>query len=85
MLNNQNTDTEQRRPNLDRSHRYERAPEASKYFRIGRSTLWLWVKSRPGFPKPYKIGERVTVFDLDEIENFLRSAEKMGGHDGNAT
>lgn len=84
MLNIQNTRIEPNSVGLDRSHRYERAAEASKYFRIGRSTLWLWVKTRPGFPKPYRIGDRVTVFDLDEIESFLRSQVDREDRDGNA-
>lgn len=64
--------------------RFARDIEASKYFRIGRSTLWLWVKKRPGFPQPHKMGERVTLFDLNEIENFLRSQSNQGGGNGNA-
>lgn len=65
------------------SSRFARDKEASRYFQIGRSTLWLWVKTREGFPQPHKMGERVTLFDLNEIEDFLRSQGKTGGGDGN--
>ncbi|VTU28409.1 helix-turn-helix transcriptional regulator [Variovorax sp. PBL-E5] len=34
---------------------------------IGNTTLWRWVKERPDFPRPVKIGPRVTVFRLDEL------------------
>lgn len=34
---------------------------------IGNTTLWRWVKERPDFPRPLKIGPRVTVFKLDEL------------------
>lgn len=72
-------------PNQLPVSRFVRDKEASRYFQIGRSTLWLWVKTRPGFPQPHKMGERVTLFDLNEIEDFLRSQSKQGGGNGNAT
>ena len=34
---------------------------------IGNTTLWRWVKERPDFPRPMKLGPRVTVFKLDEL------------------
>lgn len=34
---------------------------------IGNTTLWRWVKERPDFPRPLKLGPRVTVFKLDEL------------------
>lgn len=65
--------------------RFARAKGASNHFQIARSTLWLWVKTRPGFPKPLKAGEKVTLFDLNAIEEFLRSeAEKGGRNDDSA-
>lgn len=53
--------------------RYARAKPASKYFQIGVSTLWQWSKTRDGFPKPFKAGARVTLFDLNAIEAYLKS------------
>jgi predicted DNA-binding transcriptional regulator AlpA len=53
--------------------RFARAKGACQHFQIARSTLWLWVKTRPGFPKPLKASEKVTLFDLRAIENFLRN------------
>lgn len=58
--------------------RYVRAKTACEYFQIARSTLWLWAKTRPGFPQPLKAGEKVTLFDLIAIENFLRLQERNG-------
>ena len=52
---------------------YARASGTCEHFKIARSTLWQWVKSRPGFPKPLKAGQRVTLFDLDAIDAFLQS------------
>ena len=34
---------------------------------IGNTTLWRWVKERPDFPRPIKLGPRVTVFSVDEL------------------
>lgn len=56
----------------DKKLRYARAKAAAEYFQISRSTLWLWCKTRPGFPQPLRVGERVTLFDLDLIETYLK-------------
>ncbi len=55
------------------ARKYGRAKGTAQYFKIGHSTLWLWVKSRPGFPQPIKAGPRVTLFDIGAIEEFLRA------------
>ena len=62
--------------------RYARAKGACSHFQIARSTLWFWVKSRPGFPQPLKAGAKVTLFDLNAIEEFLRSQSEKGGEHG---
>lgn len=59
--------------------RFARAKGACQHFQIARSTLWLWVKTRPGFPKPLKAGEKVTLFDIPAIEEFLRTQADSGG------
>lgn len=59
--------------------RFARAKGACQHFQIARSTLWLWVKTRPGFPKPLKASEKVTLFDLRAIEEFLRTHADSGG------
>lgn len=35
------------------------------------ATIWRWVKERPEFPKPFKIGNQATVWNLAEIEKFI--------------
>jgi predicted DNA-binding transcriptional regulator AlpA len=59
--------------------RFARANGACQHFQIARSTLWLWVKTRPGFPKPLKASEKVTLFDLRAIEDYLRDHAEGGG------
>jgi predicted DNA-binding transcriptional regulator AlpA len=57
---------------MTKASNFARAKVASAYFQIAVSTLWLWTKSRPGFPQPMHAGARVTLFDLDAIETYLK-------------
>lgn len=52
---------------------YERAKATAQYLKISESTLWHWAKTRHDFPKPRKIGARVTLFDLTAIQSWLTS------------
>lgn len=52
--------------------RYGRPRDVCKYFKISRSTLYLWLKTRQGFPQPIKASEKVTLFDIVAIEAFLK-------------
>lgn len=48
-----------------------RAKEVAKYLGIGLSTVWLYVKQNK--LNPIKISQRVTVFDIQEIEKFIHT------------
>ena len=52
---------------------YRRAKQTCEHFQISISTLWMWAKNRKGFPKPFKAGERVTLFDIAAIDTFLKT------------
>lgn len=39
---------------------------------ISPATLWRWVKLKT-FPQPFKLGERVTVWDAAEVDAFLKA------------
>jgi predicted DNA-binding transcriptional regulator AlpA len=52
---------------------YARAKTTCAHFGISRSTLWLWCKTRPGFPNPLKAGRRVTLFDINAIDAFIKA------------
>ena len=54
-----------------RGKRLARAAKAAAHLDISRSTLWHWAKTRPGFPQPMKVGDRVTLFDLDAIDAYV--------------
>jgi predicted DNA-binding transcriptional regulator AlpA len=57
----------------DQKPQYARAKTACKHFQISRSTLWNWVRDRHGFPQPLKAGAKVTLFDLNAIDAFLKA------------
>jgi len=56
-----------------RPPRFARAKAVCLHFQIARSTLWMWAKTRPGFPKPLKAGQKVTLFDIHAIEEYLKA------------
>ena len=39
---------------------------------ISPATLWRWVKNG-AFPAPFRLGERVTVWDAAEVDAFLKA------------
>ena len=51
-----------------------RVAGVAKRFQIGISTVWMWSKTRPDFPKPRKLGGRVTVWDVSELDQFFAAA-----------
>jgi len=44
-------------------------------FPVSPATIWRWV-ALGRFPKPYKLGENTTVWDAEEIAQFI--AQKRG-------
>jgi len=46
-----------------------RAKELAKYLGVGLSTIWLF--SKQGKITPIKISERVTVFNIDEVNKVF--------------
>jgi predicted DNA-binding transcriptional regulator AlpA len=57
---------------------YARAKLACAHFQIARSTLWQWCKHREGFPKPLKAGAKVTLFDINAIDAYLKAQAGQG-------
>ena len=43
---------------------------------VSPATIWRWVREGK-FPKPFKLGESVTVWDAAEVEAFI--AQRAGG------
>lgn len=57
----------------------KRPQATAEHFGIGVSTLWLWAKHRPGFPKPIKASPRVTLFNISAIDAFLTAQAAIAG------
>lgn len=51
------------------SKKYLRAKEVAEYLGIGLSTVWLYAKQ--GKLTPKKLSQRVTVFDVTEVETLF--------------
>ena len=47
-----------------------RAAEVAIILGIGKSTVWRWVKERPGFPQPRREGTRYTFWLRSEVEAY---------------
>ena len=48
-----------------------RVTEVSKIVGVSETTIWRWTK-KGLFPKPKKLGRRVTVWTKDSIDNYLQ-------------
>ncbi len=48
-----------------------RPPPSAQKLGVSLSQLWTFVRSDPDFPKPFKLGPRVTVFFEDELDAWL--------------
>ncbi|WP_034964036.1 helix-turn-helix transcriptional regulator [Campylobacter showae] len=53
-----------------------RAYEVAKIYGVSQSTIWNYTKK--GYLKPVKVGERVTLFDALECDQFFngKNAER---------
>ena len=60
-------------------NKFIRINEVAEKLSIGKSTAWLWVKQGK-LPKPTKLSERVSVWKLSDIENFMAEAAGGNGH-----
>lgn len=60
--------------------RLARPDKAAAHFGMGRSTLELWARTKPGFPQPTRCGPRFTLYDLDAIESFLAAQGAQRGN-----
>lgn len=59
---------------MEKNHKkFYRAKEVAKYLSIGLSTVWHYAKQ--GKLTPQKLSDRVTVFDIDEINKLLKNVE----------
>jgi len=50
-------------------------PNRAGILPISAATLWRWVKAG-NFPKPFKLGEKVTVWDAAEVDAFIAAQRR---------
>lgn len=53
------------------SYQSIRPRKAAQKLGIGLSSLWVRVKSEPGFPQPVKLGPATTVFMEHELDAYI--------------
>lgn len=58
---------------MENTPKFMRAKEMAKHLGVGLSTLWLWNKQ--GKITSKKISERVTVFNVADVEKALLGGE----------
>lgn len=58
---------------MENTPKFMRAKELAKHLGVGLSTLWLWNKQ--GKITSKKISERVTVFNVADVEKALLGGE----------
>lgn len=51
-------------------------PKKKGLLPISPATVWRWVREGK-FPKPFKLGDSVTVWDAAQVEAFI--AQRSGG------
>lgn len=44
---------------------------------VSPATIWRWVASG-AFPQPFKLGERTTVWDADQVLQFIAAKATKG-------
>lgn len=50
-------------------------PGSAGLLPVSPATVWRWVRSGK-FPKPYKLGDRVTLWDAVEVDEFLNAQRR---------
>jgi excisionase family DNA binding protein len=56
---------------------YIRVAELSQKYKISQPTIWRWIKT--GKLKSYKIGAKITVLDIQEVNEALGLNNMVGG------
>ena len=57
-----------------------RLPELTQRLGVGRSTVYKLIK-QDGFPKPVKIGRRLSAWNEDEVQAFLQRQQPTSGEE----
>uniref|UniRef100_C6E2B8 Phage transcriptional regulator, AlpA n=1 Tax=Geobacter sp. (strain M21) TaxID=443144 RepID=C6E2B8_GEOSM len=55
--------------------KYGRMKQVQEHVPVSKTTILTWVREGK-FPKPIKLSGRCTVWDLEEVINFIEQAGK---------
>lgn len=55
-----------------------RPVDAARFIGAGLSTFWRYAKYDPTFPKSRKISSRLTVFNKNELADWVNSHTEVG-------
>lgn len=58
---------------INHSRKWLRDTDLATRYHTGRSTIWVRAKNDPEFPKPKKISNGMTRWDLDEVLEFEKN------------
>ena len=54
---------------------YLTVQSVAKHYGISVPTVWRWLKSNPDFPKPVRLGVRITRWRIEDIESYTGIAK----------
>lgn len=59
----------------------KRAKDSARHLAMGVSTLWRKSKEEPDFPQPIRLSERVTVWKVADLDDYIerKAASSTGG------
>lgn len=58
-------------------NRWLRVRQVADYFSVSPATIWRWLETRD-FPKPVKIGPRVTAWRVSDVAAYGDSLQAPG-------
>lgn len=59
---------------------YGKIPFVCAITKLSPATIWRKVKDpKSGFPKPFKVGEKSTLWDLNEVIEWVESHKALRG------
>ncbi len=49
--------------------------DMARKFAVTRQTIWRWTHNIPGFPAPFKIGEKTIRWDAAAVDAYIESTK----------
>lgn len=66
-----------KRPDVtDAASKFLTVDEVAQRYRVGKATVWRWVKNDPNFPEPIKLSAGTSRWSEEQLRTFERHAAK---------